>query len=207
MNKINPFVFLILTCLFFCLPVKASAAEMAEELMPKLSYDVTSQRLTGETAPNANISFSAFVGDIVADDEGKFELPIPAEIKQSQIRIDDYLNNLYLELDFDFTTGTIATSTEISTTVISNSSDTSKTNQVAPEQTSHKTPNITEPPTATKTDRSIILWVLLLVLIVSGTVVGLLYAQKKKAKKRTTKKKRRSHKKGTRRKKRKSSRK
>lgn len=206
MNKIRPFVFLIMTCLFFCLPVKANAAEMSEELMPKLNYDATSQRLTGETVPNANISFSAFVGDIVADDEGKFELPIPAEIKQSQIRIDDYLNNLYLELNFDFTTGTIATTTEISTTVSSTSRDSSKTNQVAPGQTSQETPKVTEPVAAT-TDRSIILWVLLLVLIVSGTVVGLLYAQKKKAKKLTTKKKRRSRKKGTRRKKRKPSRK
>lgn len=79
-----------------------------DPLLKEIDFNKTDSILSGTTAPAANVSLSEVVIEVVADEEGHFELPVPAGLDKSQIRVNDYIEDQSTTIEFDFKLGEIA---------------------------------------------------------------------------------------------------
>lgn len=87
--------------LFFSLwPVNGLAED--GQLLYDLRYDESKSVLYGKTRPNANVYINDVAGNIVADDNGEFEMPVPKGLKISTVLMLDAEGDTSTDLRFNF---------------------------------------------------------------------------------------------------------
>lgn len=97
-----------LIMLFFSLwPVNGLAED--GQLLYDLRYDESKSVLYGKTRPNANVYINDVAGNIVADDNGEFEMPVPKGLKISTVLMLDAEGDTSTDLRFNFEKNTIET--------------------------------------------------------------------------------------------------
>lgn len=171
-----------LLVVFLALPQTHLAVTLDKELIQELHYNQEEHLLTGRTAPSANVSFTEMVAEVVADEEGNFTLPIPAGLKISQIRIDDYIGDRYLVIDYDFEKGAIAeasqsTSSQAETITTSREEIINSTATNEPVSLTTETSSVALISEAPKTKQSYagVFWLVLGVIIVAALASGGFY--------------------------------
>lgn len=117
-----------LIILFFSLlPVKGLAED--GQLLYDLRYDESKSVLYGKTRPNANVYINDVAGNIVANDKGEFEMPVPKGLKISTILMLDAEGDTSTDLRFNFEKNTVekeSSSTEESSSTSTSSSENKK---------------------------------------------------------------------------------
>ena len=171
-----------LLLVFLALPQTHLAVTMDKDLIQELHYNREEHLLTGRTAPSANVSFTEMVADVVADEQGHFTLPIPADLKITQIRVDDYIGDRYGVVDYDFEKGAVAeavqsTSSQAETMSTSTQEMNLSTTTNEPLSLTTETSSatmVTSPPKTTKSYASLF-WLLLGVILVAALASGGFY--------------------------------
>lgn len=114
-------------------PVPYVADEMGEEKLTvaDLVYDAENASLQGRTTPNANISLENVVGEVVADDQGHFVIPVDDQAETIKLMVFDYLTNQSVTLTYDLVNQTLISPGEETNTIASK--DTKETSSFSKE--------------------------------------------------------------------------
>ena len=171
-----------LLVVFLALPQTHFAVTLDKDLIQELNYNREERVLTGRTAPSANVSFTELVADVVADEEGHFSLPIPEDLKITQIRVDDYIGDRYGVVDYDFERGAVAeavqsTSSQAETMSTSTQEiiQSTTTNEPVSLTTETSSAAVVTSPAKTKQSYASLFWLLLGVIVVAALASGGFY--------------------------------
>lgn len=129
------------------------------KLLQELTYDEKKGVLSGKTEPSVNVYIEDLAGSVVADETGKFEIPIPKDLKVGTVAILDAEGANSTDLRFNFEKNTIeseeTTSSPQATSQETKPSDSSSAaTSVATDASTDESGSITKETDSSETDPS-----------------------------------------------------